>query len=98
MTDDAKPEAGDAEHHGDPHRSGHREQGADPGRQRVEVPEKCRGVRPYAEEGAVTEGDEAEAAHEGPGLADEGPDEDLDGHVEHVLLHAPHGDEGGDEE
>src|SRR5216683_7983672 len=74
VTDDAKPEAGDAEHDCDPDRRRHRE------------------------EGAVAEGDEPEAPHEGPRLADEGPDEDLDGHVEHVLLHAAHGEEGGDEE
>src|SRR2546428_383231 len=39
-----------------------------------------------------------EAAEQGPRPADERPDEDLDDHVEDVLAHAAHRDEGGDHE
>jgi hypothetical protein len=95
VADDAEAEAGDAEHDGDRNRRSHGKQRADPGRERVEVPQQGGRIRAHPKEGAVAEGDEAEAAHEGPGLADEGPDEDLDGHVEHVLLHAAHGHKGG---
>src|SRR6266436_6628382 len=59
-------------------------------RQPEEVPEQRRRVGAEPEEGAVTEGDEAEAAHQRPRPADERPDEDLDQHVQHVLAHAVH--------
>src|SRR5215470_9909888 len=95
VADDAEAETGDAEHDRDHDRRGHGEHRADPGRERVEVPQQRRRVRAHPEEGAVAERYEAEAAHEGPGLADEGPDEDLDGHVQHVLPHAAHGHGGG---
>src|SRR2546425_8332540 len=59
-------------------------------REAVRVPEEGHCVGPEAEEGPVAQRDQAEAAHERPRSADEGPDEDLDQDVEDVLAHAAH--------
>jgi hypothetical protein len=68
-----------------------RDDGAHPGRQPEGVPEQRGRVGADPEEGAVAERHEPEAAHERPGPADERPDEDLDDHVQNVLVHAAHG-------
>src|SRR5262249_19507836 len=60
---------------------------AEPRGQAVRVPEEGGRVGPHAEEGAVAEGDDAEATHQRPGAADERPDEDLHRHVDGVVTH-----------
>ena len=67
---------------------------ADPGRQPEEVPQEHGRVGAHAEEGPVTEGDEAEAPHQGPRIADERPQEDLDDDVPDVLLRHAEGQRG----
>ena len=76
----------------------HRHEAADPGRHAEEVPEEAGRVGAHAQEGAVAEGDEAEAAHERPRPADERPDEDLDDDVDEVFPHAAERQEGLDGE
>src|SRR6266446_466425 len=90
VADDREARAWVGDHDGEDGGEGHRDEGAEPRRQPEEVPEQRRRVGAEPEEGAVTEGDEAEAAHQRPRPADERPDEDLDQHVQHVLAHAVH--------
>src|SRR5262249_21260795 len=94
MTDDPEARARIRHDQGEGRRRRHRHERAEPGRQAIEVPEQRRRVGADAEKRAVAERDEAEAAHQRPGPTDERPDEDLDDHVEHVLPHAAHGNEG----
>src|SRR5438477_109391 len=90
VTDDREARARVSDHDGEDGGEGHGDEGAEPRRQPEEVPEQGRRVGAEPKEGAVTEGDEAEAAHQRPRPADERPDEDLDQHVQHVLAHAVH--------
>src|SRR5207247_1261487 len=94
VADDPEARARIGHDQGEDHRRRHRHERAEPGRQAIEIPEQRRRVGADAEEGAMAERDEAEAAHQRPGASDERPDEDLDDDVQHVLPHAAHGDEG----
>src|SRR5207302_1005888 len=94
VADHAESEARIADRDRQQDRERDRPEAADPGREAPEVPEERGRVGADAEEGAVAEGDEAEATHEGPGGADERPDQDLDQHVEDVRPQAPHRDPG----
>src|SRR5262249_57520695 len=92
--DAGKARAGVADHRGQAHGEEHGHEPADPRSETEEVPEETGRVGAHAEESAVAEGHEAEAAHERPRAADEGPDENLHDDVDEVLAHPAEGEEG----
>src|SRR4029453_6477555 len=94
VADDLEARAGIGHHEGEEHRDQDGDRRARPRRQPEEVPQEHGGVGAHAEEGAVTEGDEAEASHQGPRIADERPQEDLDDDVPDVLLRHAEGQRG----
>jgi hypothetical protein len=93
VADHLEARAGIGDHEGQDDGDQDGEDDAEPGSHPEEVPEQHGGVGAHAEEGAVAERDEAEAAHQGPGVAHERPQEDLDDDVPDVLLGGPQGQE-----